>query len=301
MLTLAVSIAAAHRDETQEDGPQFGPWSVPAGLGPIVNSAFADAGPGISKDGLSLYFHSARLSAGGETDLYVSHRAAVDLPWGAPANLGAAVNSIAPDVTPTLSRDSHYLFFASSRSGNFDIYVSHRRNIHDDFDWEAPIALPTPVNGPSFDAGPSYVENSEGQPQMYFASDRANGLGQPGLDIYMTELLADGTWTTPTLVNEVNSAFTDNRPAIRFDGLEMALTSTRDGNQDIYVSRRNHLWEPWSTPEPLGLPINTGASENQAAFSGDGRTLYFASTRPGGRGDFDLYASTRARTRGQRD
>src|SRR3990170_6726143 len=43
--------------------PKFSDWSAPTNLGPIVNSAFRDAGPAISKDGLSLFFASGR--AGG--------------------------------------------------------------------------------------------------------------------------------------------------------------------------------------------------------------------------------------------
>jgi Tol biopolymer transport system component len=241
-----------------------------------------------------LYFHSARHSSGGETDLYVAHRAAIDLPWETPMNLGPAVNSAAPDVAPALTADGQYLFFASQRAGNFDIYVSHRSDIHDDLGWEPAVALPAPVNGPSFDAGPAYFENRHGRPQLYFASDRTNGLGQAGLDIYLTELQADGSWTTPTYVSELNTAFQDNRPSIRVDGLELVMTSSRDGGLHLYAAHRDHVWEPWSTPERIGLPVNTDATETQAVLSSGGRTLYFASNRPGVIGNFDIYAATRA-------
>lgn len=40
--------------------PNFSDWAVPANLGALVNSSFNDAGPAISKDGLSLYFNSNR-------------------------------------------------------------------------------------------------------------------------------------------------------------------------------------------------------------------------------------------------
>ena len=35
------------------------PWSTPVNLGPVVNSAFTDAGPALSRDGTELYFQSA--------------------------------------------------------------------------------------------------------------------------------------------------------------------------------------------------------------------------------------------------
>ena len=241
--------------------------------------------------------HSARHSAGADFDLYVSQRLAVDLPWGAPVSLGPILNSAFQDVTAALSSNGRYLFFASLRTGNFDIYVSQRRDRHDDFSWEAPTPLPPPVNGASFDASPSYFENPDGRPQLYFASDRANGLGQAGLDIYMSELRHDGRWGTPALVAELNSAFEEGRTAIRSDGLEIVFNTNREGSQDLYVSRRNHVWEPWSTPENLGSSVNTSASDSQPALSANGRTLYFSSNRPGGLGIIDLYVSTRSERR----
>ncbi|SKB35933.1 OmpA family protein [Daejeonella lutea] len=61
------------------------------------------------------------------------------------------------------------------------------------------------------------------------------------------------------------------------------------GRCDIYVSK----WEgnEWSRPFNLGAPINTPGWESQPSISADGRTLYFVSTRNGGRGGYDLWKS----------
>ena len=301
VLTLTHTVDSSRAGDDEGASVEFGPWTAVINLGPIVNSGFVDAGPAISRDGLALYFHSTRDSAGSQPDLYVSRRAAIDLPWEAPVTLGGVVNSPAPDFVPSLSRDRRQLFFTSQRFGNADLFVSARVDIHDDFAWGAPLPLPAPVNGASFDAGSSYFEASHGGPQLYFASDRANGGGTAGLDIYVAELRGNGTWTTPALVAEVNSAAQDSRPVIGVDGLELIFTSTREGNADLYASRRDHVWEPWSAPERLAAPVNTGAEETQAALSANGRTLYFASTRPGGSGASDLYASTRTAKRRNHD
>jgi Tol biopolymer transport system component len=294
-VALAVSAGvSADSNMRPELDVAFGPWSPPVNLGPVVNSTVADAGPAISKDGLSLYFQSVR---SGQLDLWVSRRAAIGLPWESPVNLGPALNSDVPDHAPNLSRNGHYLFFGSFRTGDHDIYVSRRRHTHDDFAWEAPVALPFPVNGRSFDVAPDYFENPHGRPQLYFSSDRANGFGAPGLDIYMTELTKSGTWSDPLFVAELNSGFQDDRTAIRSDGLEIIFGSSRNGNQDLYVSQRNHVSEPWSTPENLGTTVNSPAADIMPALSATGRTLYFASSRPGGIGGNDLYVSTRARLR----
>jgi len=61
------------------------PWSNPVNLGPVVNSApvivngvvrftGTDAGPALSFEGTTLYFHSARPGTFGNFDLYVTTR-----------------------------------------------------------------------------------------------------------------------------------------------------------------------------------------------------------------------------------
>jgi hypothetical protein len=275
----------------------FGPWTTPVNLGPAVNSSFADSGPGLSKNGLSLYFHSGRPGLG-SNDLYVSHRASKGEPWQPPVMLPAPINSPFADVVPNLSRDEHLLFFASTRaSGNnnlnsFDLYVSRRVHTHDDFAWEAPVPI-TELNSNQLDAGPAYFENEGGRPQLYFASSRAGSQ-----DIYRSELQEDGTWAAPIPVSELNSPADDARPAIRHDGLEIFFNSTRDGNQDLYVSRRNSVSEAWSAPVNLGAVVNSAAADVQSAISSDGTALYFGSARPNGVGSTDLWVTTRSKRGG---
>jgi Tol biopolymer transport system component len=52
-------------------------------------------------------------------------------------------------------------------------------------------------------------------------------------------------------------------------------------------------YSDWSAPVNLGPPVNTAAGEAGAFISKDGRSFYFASTRPGGCGGFDIWVSTR--------
>jgi outer membrane protein OmpA-like peptidoglycan-associated protein/tetratricopeptide (TPR) repeat protein len=62
------------------------------------------------------------------------------------------------------------------------------------------------------------------------------------------------------------------------------------GKCDIYFSRR--VGDKWNQPINLGKPINTKYSEKQPSISPDGKTLYFSSNRPGGKGSMDIWAST---------
>jgi len=282
--------------------PTFGAWSAPVNLGAAVNTEFGEFAPHTSKDGLSLYFASTRPatygSFGGE-DLWVSTRVSADAPWGIPMNLGQIVNTDANERSPALSRDGHYLFFASDRAGGFgalDLWVSWRPNTHDDFGWESPVNLGAAVNTAATDAGPSFFENDDaGIPQLFIASNRPGGSG--GLDIYVSDF-AEGSWQPAAPIPALNTPQADLTPGIRFDGLEIVIASSRPGGvgmQDLWVSVRETPDSPWSAPTNLGATVNSASSENFPSISADRRSLYFNSGRPGGFGETDLYVSTRAK------
>ena len=289
-LILASDIALA--------APKFSEWSTPINLGPAVNSAFADQSPAISKDGLSLYFGSTRSGGSGAFDIWVSQRETVDGAFGPPMNV-APVNTAFIENVPALSSDGHWLFFNSNRPGGFggvDLLVSYRNHVHDDLDWQTPVNLGAGVNSASLDIGASYFANDDfGVPLLFFGSDRPGGPG--GTDIYVSAQQPDGSFGAAELVNELSSPFSDNRPVVRFDGLELFLFSDRpDGsNVDMWVSTRNSVFDPWSTPVNLGPTVNSPQDDRQAYITSDRRTLFFASDRPGGVGGFDLYMTTRSK------
>src|SRR5215469_8910331 len=85
--------------------PRYSNWSEPVNLGPLINTAFNDQHPALSKDGLSLYISSNRPGGYGADDIWVSQRASVDDPWGPPQNLGPTINSGAVELSPAFSRD----------------------------------------------------------------------------------------------------------------------------------------------------------------------------------------------------
>ena len=281
--------------------PSFGDWSTPTNLGPIVNSAFIDAGPATSKDGLSLYFHSTRPGGFGLNDIWVSQRASDDDPWGSPVNLGPAINTEFTEAVPAFSRDGHWMFFnrleGPGSFGVFDIWASYREHVHDDFAWETAVNLGPEINTAFLDAGAGYFENDDaGVPLLFFGSTRPGGLG--GYDIYVSVQLPDGSWGTPAPVVELNSPSGDQRPSLRSDGLELFFHSGRPGGFglfDVWVSTRESTSDPWTAPVNLGASVNSPYDEQQAYIGSDRQTLFFASNRPGGLGAFDMYVTTRPR------
>ncbi|GAB3825617.1 OmpA family protein [Pontibacter rugosus] len=66
---------------------------------------------------------------------------------------------------------------------------------------------------------------------------------------------------------------------------------TKKGRQnvDLFISQRRA--SGWSEPKPLSIN-DTEAWDSSPAFSPDGKTLYFSSSRRGGLGGMDIYKST---------
>jgi len=97
----------------------------------------------------------------------------------------------------------------------------------------------------------------------------------------------------------INSAFSDQGPAISKDGLSLYITSNRPGGLggfDMYVSQRASVDDPWGSPVNLGPTVNTAFDEGEPALSRDGHFLFFQSKRPGGFGGIDLWVSYRDHT-----
>ena len=147
---LSIQLPTAHAQK-------YSDWSAPVSLGSLINSSASDQGPAISKDGLSLYFHSNRPGGLGGFDMYVSQRESVTDPWGAPINLGPTVNTAFDEGNPAFSRDGHLLFFQSIRPGGLggiDLWVSSRNHTHDEFNWEPAVNLGAGVNSSADENAP---------------------------------------------------------------------------------------------------------------------------------------------------
>lgn len=279
-------------------------WSEPVNLGPVVNSLANEQNPTLSRDGLALYFSSNRPGGAGPLDIWVSRRGCADVDdpacaWHAPVILGSVINGPGADFASNLSIDGHLLFFSSVRPDGFggaDIYLSHRADPNDDFGWEPAVLLGADVNTATNDNAPMYLQSVEdGSANLYF-NRGLNALLQA--DIYVAAVRRDGVTLGPAApVNELNLPnVNDAAVTVSVNGRELLFWSTRDGGlggADLWESTRQSVHELWSPPVNLGAPLNSASDDVTPTLSFDGRTLIFASNRPGGSGGNDLWMSTR--------
>jgi len=285
------------------DAQHWSAWSPPENLGAVINTGANEQHPTISKDGLSLYFASDRTGTMGGLDIWVSHRAKIDEPWGAPQNLGPNINSAGNDLAVGFSHNPHWMYYHTNGRGGCggpDIFVSRRQTAQDDLGWGVAQNIGCVVNGPFDDAGPTLLEDeTTGITTMLFNSNRPGGPGN--FDIYQTTRVGDdGEWTAPTLVTELNGPARDTRVTASRDLLTLFISSDITGRvggiggQDIWVSTRPNTLSPWSTPVNLGSVVNTTGFDGAPSLSWDGTELYFFSDRAGF-GKNDLYVTRRTR------
>lgn len=109
-------------------------------------------------------------------------------------------------------------------------------------------------------------------------------------DVYITNRIDNKHWANPKKIsNKINQKYNDAAASLSPDGKTLFLYF-EEGAGDIYTS--SLVDGEWSEPKPLNKNINTSQYwETSASISADGKRLYFASNRPDGIGELDLYVS----------
>jgi outer membrane protein OmpA-like peptidoglycan-associated protein/tetratricopeptide (TPR) repeat protein len=157
------------------------------------------------------------------------------------------------------------------------------------------------INSSSADYSPVYLDG-----ELYFTSSRHGGriykaTGTSFTNLYKVKTQGarvDST-TVTSLGDEINSPNTnDGCVAFSPDGQTMVFAKGNSGRKrgaedvDLYISRFRR--GAWSKPELMRISDGK-AWDSTPAFSKDGRTLYFSSTRRGTIGGTDLFVATKNR------
>lgn len=108
---------------------------------------------------------------------------------------------------------------------------------------------------------------------------------------------SDTGWTEmQNAGSPLNTQDNEGAQTLSGDGRYMVFTACNRkdgiGRCDLYASVKEG--DQWSVPVNLGTPLNSKYRETQPSLSADGRTLYFSSDRPGGKGYHDIWVSSRS-------
>jgi len=129
-------------------------------------------------------------------------------------------------------------------------------------------------------------------PFVLLAGCRAES--DPAAPKLQTMSFANSEWFEPVNLGPVVNS--SSNVTIRADGRELLFWSPRaggPGGNDLCMSTRQTIHDSCSPPVNAGTALNSVFDDVTPSLSWDGRTLSFASNRPGGSGGNDLYMSTR--------
>jgi hypothetical protein len=163
-------------------------------------------------------------------------------------------------------------------------------------DWSTPVNVGSPLNTQFNDM---YAIFSRDELTVYFTSNRTGSL-QGSDDLWVaTRESVDAGWGDPQNLLSINSTAADSLPMLSYDEHVMFFQSARPGgcgSADIWMTRRRDARsQNWAPPTNLGCVLNTTYMETAPAFFENPETgqttLFYGSNRPGGLGDFDVYAS----------
>jgi hypothetical protein len=226
-------------------------WGAPVLVGPPVSIDVTDGSapeindfcPTLARDGHDFYFVSNRDGYCGATrndDIYTTRRGH-DGRWDPVTNLGCDVNTPANEASPfplPQSDTGPLLYFSSTISGNGDLYYSAWHGGA----FQGREQLPG-VNTPSWNEGQPNVRR-DGLEIFYF-SNQPDGVGG-GNDIYSATRprTAVAFSEAADLGPNVNSAASETRPSLSWDGTTLYFGSNRaggDGDSDHYVTTRHGI------------------------------------------------------------
>jgi hypothetical protein len=165
-------------------------------------------------------------------------------------------------------------------------------------DWSEPVNLGPVINTGYNDQHPAISKDGL---SLYFTSNRPGGYGAD--DLWVSQRASvDDAWGPPQNLGPViNTGAVEFSPAFSRDGHWLFFHSDRPGGYgglDIWASHRVDVHDDfaWEPPVNLGPGVNSPYDDAGPTLFEDDETgittLYFTSlNRPGGLGDWDIYAS----------
>src|ERR1051326_8811157 len=271
-------------------------------LGSSVNSQFPDYRPVISADESVLIFTSRRDNTTGGgidsydgkyyEDVYISNFE--NGKWSDAKNIGDPINrSNAHDATCGISVDGQklFLYVDDTYSGSGNIYES----VLNGHTWSDPKKLPNTVNTRYHESSASLSPDGK---TLYFCSENPkDNKGLPGThDIFKSTKNEKGEWgEAENLGQTINTQYDERTVFIHPDGKTLYFSSQGHNSMgcfDLFKSIFNDSTKKWSVPQNLGYPVNSPDDDVDFVVSASGKHAYYATIRPDGLGEKDIYKIT---------
>jgi len=207
-------------------------------------------------------------------------------------NLGPRINTIYPEMFPSLSADRQTLHLTRRINGrNEDFFLAHPDSCGG---WLTAQNMGYPPNTAAQES--AHTVSADDHYLFFMRSDNRsdNGWARGGCDLYLAYRVAtDSPWSVPESFGAtINSPGFEGMPSLSPDISDLYFVSDRPGGYggtDIWVS--HFSFGLWQLPQNLGPEINTAGNESSPFISTDNHTLFFASDGHPGLGGSDLFMS----------
>jgi hypothetical protein len=276
---LAIAVTACGRIDFDPTGfsPADAALDAALGSGPFgpatmvneLSTVGANQDATLTADRLECYFSSTRPGMG-NSDIWVSARAAVTDPWGTPTGV-AELNTANNDQTPEIAADGLTLWLSSDRPstmGGTDIYVATRSTRS--APWSTPVPVPE-LNTPSNESA-SAVDAT--QLRIVFHSNRGGNY-----DLYIADRPDTASaWNSPTAIGAVDTSSFEGDGFLGTDGLYFDSMRPGSGSFDLYFAATQGS----SFAPPVQITsLDTPSIEQDPWVSDDLHYIMFTSTRTG--------------------
>lgn len=205
----------------------FGPPQLVAG----INSNVEDQSPGISADGLTLYFSSRRTAVLTGSNFWITTRTDRASPWSSPVlATDLSTNMDEFEAQPDAS-GLRLVLYRDLGGGDRSIFEATRATAADA--WGTPVLVPS-LDTAGSEHSPCLTNDGLA---IYFGTDRGGTAGVH--DLYIaTRPSVTAPFATPEPVPGINDAADDDDPWVSPDGHWLVFSSQRTGDSAIYGAAR---------------------------------------------------------------